>query len=303
MTSNPIIEQHVIDTGTFQNVSPRILNSGEVGFYYLNAEKLARDDGAWNKYKNDSEAMYHHTVQMTKEHPEFNEVIDILTNKAQSFMDFLQPGKYISGGQTRDWIFSAPVANRLRVPHISIYKNGRVEAITPDLEKVSSDYYRLNGAEALHIVDLLTEGSSCYRVESDGKVTGWVPSLRDLGLKANHLLAVVDRMQGGIENLSNQGIKVHSFVEVDREFLEKYSEDPERDLAYALNPKSVVVPYLQKNGALAFVDDFNPEGDRLDKANRFVERYGDALRDADKYVELVCAVHDKYGESLGELMK
>ena len=281
MVSHPIIEQEVISTKTFQNVSPRILNSGEVGFYYLNAENLARDTGVWKKHKNDSEAMYYHAIQMTKEHPEFAQIIDILTTKAKSLVDFSKPKKYISGGQTRDWIFSSPVAHQLKVPHISIYKDGKVEAITPDLEKVDANHYKLDDAEALHIVDLLTEASSCYRIE-DKQEKGWIPSLRGLGLRVNHLLAVVDRMQGGDENLFKQGVQVHSFVEVNKAFLEKYSEDPKRDLAYAANPRSVVVPYLQENGALTFIDDFNPNGDRLDKAKRFLDRYGDVLKQEKK---------------------
>ena len=32
----------------------------------------------------------------------------------------------ISGGESRDWIFSIPIAARLRVPHTMIYKDGSI---------------------------------------------------------------------------------------------------------------------------------------------------------------------------------
>ncbi len=103
--------------------------------------------------------------------------------------------------------------------------------------------------------------------------------------------------------LFKQGVQVHSFVEVNKAFLEKYSEDPKRDLAYAANPRSVVVPYLQENGALTFIDDFNPNGDRLDKAKRFLDRYGDVLKQAKRYSELDVAVQTKFKGSLTELVR
>ena len=44
MTSNPIIEKHVVQKKVFSSLNqPVILAGGELGIYYLNAEKLAEE--------------------------------------------------------------------------------------------------------------------------------------------------------------------------------------------------------------------------------------------------------------------
>jgi len=301
MGSHPTISKQLIETQGFKNVPPVILVSGEVGFYYINAEKLVRDGGVFEEHKKDSQAMFEHAVEMTREHPEFNEVIDIITQKASELVDFSTPGRFVSGGQTRDWLFSCPVAYKLRVPHISIYKDGKVEAITPDRQKVEIAYYKTEGSEALHIADLLTEASSCYRVEGN-REKGWIPSLRQKGFRISNLLAVVDRKQGGVTRLKEQGVGAYCFVEIDEEFLREHSENPERDIAYNRNPRSVVEAYLRENGALALAGNFDPNGGKLDRAKKFMERYRDVLEEGGKFEELDYAVQDKYGKSLGELV-
>ena len=85
--------------------------------YYVNAEKLCQDGGKFKEYGEDSGAMIQHAVKMMEEHPTFEEVIDILVEKVKEVK-----GDTISGGQRRDWIFSGPVAAKLDMPHISLYK-------------------------------------------------------------------------------------------------------------------------------------------------------------------------------------
>jgi len=296
MESDALISQELVETGGFKNVPPVILASGEVGFYYINTEKLSRDGGKFKDYGNDSKAMYNHAVNMTQEHPKFKAVTDRITEKAE---ELLPEVGAISGGQTRDWLFSCPVAHNLNVPHISIYKNEKMESISP-----SGTIYGIEEIDrtkkVLHIADLLTEASSCYRVEGDVE-KGWVPSLRQKGFEVNKLIAVVDRMQGGVERLKAQGVEAHCFVGIDENFLRQHSENSERDIAYNQNPRQVVEDYLRKNGAIELVGTFDPNGGKIDRAKKFLERYKGVLKQAGKYGELDSAAQDKFGESLDKL--
>src|SRR3989338_6836499 len=36
------------------------------------------------------------------------------------------PTTVITGGETKDWIFSAPVAEQMRIPHVSLHKSGHM---------------------------------------------------------------------------------------------------------------------------------------------------------------------------------
>ena len=115
---------------------------------------------------------------------------------------------YISGGERRDWFFSNIIANKLEIPHITIYK---------DLSTVVNDYTfeneldkeSIKGAKVLHIADLITEASSYIRA--------WIPAINDLGGKIMWSTVVVDRMQGGCEKLVNENIKSLSIIQIDEE--------------------------------------------------------------------------------------
>ena len=102
------------------------------------------------------------------------------------------------------------IASRLELPCVIVRKETKVYGVTgrvagADVEK---------GDEILFFDDVVSEGLS--------KIEGVKP-LQELGAIVKHLLVVVDREQGGKENLEKLGFKVHalaSISEVVRELLQ-----------------------------------------------------------------------------------
>ena len=113
---------------------------------------------------------------------------------------------YISGGERRDWFFSNMIAYILEKPHVTIYK---------DLSTVESDYKftvntpveKIEGKNFLHVADLLNQSASFTRA--------WIPAIKNLGSNIVWSIFAVDRMQGGTETLTNDGVKVHSLLQID----------------------------------------------------------------------------------------
>ena len=300
LKSNEKISKLLVETGAYSDLKePVILTSGELGIYYINTEKLCQDGGEFKKYGDNSNDMINHAVKMIKEHESFDNVIDILAEKVESLIpaDKDRDDFVISGGQRRDWLFSGPVAVKLGLPHVSLYKDGRMEFLDPAGE-IPRGFL---GYHAIHVVDLITKGSSVYR--NDGEEKGWVPILRRNKIAIGDLAAVVTRNQGGEEMLAEHNVNVYSFVSIDESFLRDHSNEPERALAYIRDPKTWSENYLKENGALTFVDAFNPDSGKLDRAGKFLEKYRGVLEEADKMKEFEENVQDKYGKPLKELVK
>jgi hypothetical protein len=155
---------------------------------------------------------------------------------------------------------------------------------------------------ALQVVDLLTEGSSVYRQEYLIE-RGWVPELRKKGAIVKDLFAVVSRKQGAEEMLKKHNVNVHSFVSIDEEFIKNYSKQPNVALDYIKNPGQWSENYLRNNSPLIFLDDFNPEGKKFDRAKKFLGRYEKTLQKTSGFYELDKAVQKKYRKSLDEIAR
>src|SRR3989344_1798195 len=84
----------------------------------------------------------------------------------------------ISGGESRDWIFSNPAAYELGKPHLTIYK---------DKKMIGAD---VKGKRVIHVADLNNEGSSPRDI--------WVPAIRDADGKIEDIFFFVDRMEDGV---------------------------------------------------------------------------------------------------------
>jgi hypothetical protein len=303
--NNPRISELLVETKAYRDLEePVILTSGQLGIYYINTERLVQDNGEYEKYGDSSQAMIAHAIKMTQEHPTFDEVIQILVNDAKRLLPDL--GKRpcaISGGQRRDWLFSGPVAKRLDIPHLSLFKSGSIEIITPDGKSYHYTDVQDKGYEALHIADLLTEASSCYRTE-EGSEEGWIPMLRELNVTITNLLAVVTRKQGGEENLARQDIQANSEVAIDRFFLREHSKNPSRAESYSINPDAWTTDYLHQYGALALVDTFDPNAGKIERAMKFLNRYKYVLKHiAGRFEELDKEVQSKFGISLESLVQ
>lgn len=300
MAGNHFVAEQLVKTSGFQDVPPTLLAAGEIGIYYCNSEKVVGDGGFFKEFENNAQGMWHHAVGMMDKNPDFRKIIEILAEEAARHIHKDARIHAISGGQTRDWLFSAPVAHLLRLPHLSLYKPA---AGQPDrIEAIDSDGTPSNSivSAALHIVDLITEGSSCYHKEADGSATGWIPMLRRKGIGITDLLAVVTRYQGGEENLANVGVKVHPMVGIDEEFLKQHSQNPEA-VRYFRDPEKWGKNFLRKKGAKPFARFFDPSGGKQDRARRFIERYGEHLVDVRKFVALDNLVKDHYGLSICEV--
>ncbi|MCX6709132.1 MAG: orotidine 5'-phosphate decarboxylase [Candidatus Woesearchaeota archaeon] len=313
MAGNQFIAEQLVKTTGFQDVDPTLLASGELGIYYCNSEKVVGDGGSFKDYGENAGGMWHHAVSMMDKNPDFRKIIEILAEEASRILPkepfSLSPRKgqsTISGGQTRDWLFSAPVAHLLKLPHISLYKQvagqpDRVEVHKSDGTPIPNFFRSAEGPFAnLHIVDLITEGSSCYHKEADGRETGWIPMLRNLGVDTTDLVAVVTRYQNGEQNLANVGVKVHPMVGIDEEFLREHSQNPEA-VRYFRDPEKWGKNFLRKRGAKMFARFFDPSGGKQDRAKRFVERYGKHLVDVNKFNALDEVVKTHYGLSICEI--
>ena len=102
----------------------------------------------------------------------------------------------IAGGETRDWMFSFPLADRLEKRHMMIYKDGKVRGAK-----------NLDGAKVLHVADLNNEGSSPREQ--------WVPAIREAEGEINHILFYVDRLEGGNRVMEEMGLERHVVVPLD----------------------------------------------------------------------------------------
>ncbi len=117
----------------------------------------------------------------------------------ESFARFVEseiPGfDAISGGETRDWDFSNPLAVALRKPHVKLYK---------EREPLGA---AMKGKSILHVSDLNNEGSSVRDF--------WMPAIEKHGGRMIGLVSFVDRMEDGFFMLRELGLPVMSIVPLD----------------------------------------------------------------------------------------
>lgn len=196
----------------------------------------------------------------------FRGVMDILVEKAGTLeCDF------ISGGERRDFFFSILVANRLKKPHVSIFKDGTM--VLSDFEFQSAAIPAkgaLTGQIALHIADLVTEASSYLRA--------WIPAVESLGAAMNDTIVLVDRDQGGKEALAQKGVLLHSFAVIHEELFatalkDGYINKSQYDsiLQFIENPHKYMISFIRSH------TDFLAEqlalgGKAKERAQLFIEK-------------------------------
>ena len=137
----------------------------------------------------------------------YAQLIDLLCDAARK-MD----ADFISGGERRDFFFSMPVARKLDLGHLSIFKD--LSTVYTDANGVSmpSEEANLAGKRSIHIADLITVASSYVRA--------WIPAVEALGAKIAYSLAVVDRDQGGSRILAEAGCPLTTLVVIKPELFE-----------------------------------------------------------------------------------
>ena len=139
-------------------------------------------------------------------------------------------GPFYIGGERRDFFFSMPVARKLGLGHLSIFKD--LSSVYTDANGVSmpAEQASLSGKRSVHIADLVTVASSYIRA--------WIPAVEGLGAKIACSLAVVDRDQGGSKILADAGCPLTTLVVIKPELFEtahKMGRITDKQLALVLH--------------------------------------------------------------------
>jgi orotate phosphoribosyltransferase len=93
------------------------------------------------------------------------------------------------------------IACRVDLPCVIVRKEAKAYGVTGRIAGADVD----KGDNILFFDDVISEGLS--------KIEGVKP-LQELGANVQHMLVVVNREQGGKENLEKQGFKVHALAEI-----------------------------------------------------------------------------------------
>ena len=140
--------------------------------------------------------IYHYVIDQLKDYIEKNIGLDNF--------------EYISGGERRDWFFSNILAYLLKKPHITVFKD--VTALKSNYDfSTTVETADLQGAKVLHVADMITIASSYTKM--------WVPAIEKLNGKVENSMVIIDRNQGGKDNLAKIGVKSHAIVIVDKDLL------------------------------------------------------------------------------------
>jgi len=246
----------LFQTGAFRvcpEGKPFWYTSGTIGPYYINTHFL---------YGSEKKALkLLETIDVLKqdksgcplkllEHIESNYLEDeIYKGLIDSMLEFIKNNirleeiDYISGGERRDWFFSLIIAKLLGKPHITLYKDLSA-VITENGESAVQE--TIDGANVLHIADLITEASSYERA--------WIPAIRNLCGQITHSVVVVDRMQGGGEFLRENNIASFAMVSIDNSFFSRALDmklitrgQYDMLLEYAKNPRDSMKAFLENN--------------------------------------------------------
>ena len=194
--------------------------SGKLGPFYINTQFLYGSEAAANSLLKTIEeacageklAFYDKvwadiSAQLAS-CPIYAQLIDLLTEAAAKLdVDF------VSDGERRDFFFSMPVARKLGLGHLSIFKD--LSCVYTDKDGVSMDAAQagLAGKKSVHIADLITVASSYIRA--------WIPAVESLGARIAYSLAVVDRDQGGSDILAKAGCPLTTLVTIKPELFEQ----------------------------------------------------------------------------------
>lgn len=165
--------RNLIKTGAFRFIDEATpwfpYTSGQIGPYYVQSISVEKDG-----------AGYAHAVQS---------LIDLIKSEIDSF-------DVISGGETRDWDFSNPVAVLLKKPHAKMYKDGRL---------IGAD---VKGKKVLHVADLNNEGSSVRDY--------WKPIVERNNGALIAVLSFVDRLEDGFWLFKKMALPCYSVVPLDK---------------------------------------------------------------------------------------
>ncbi|NLV35139.1 MAG: orotate phosphoribosyltransferase [Clostridiaceae bacterium] len=172
----------------------------------------------------------------------FKGLIDSMLEFVGNNID-LESITYISGGERRDWYFSLILAKKLDKPHITIYKDLST-VITQDGQTDAA--ISINGANVLHIADLITEASSYERA--------WIPAIKNICGQLKCSVVVIDRLQGGGELLEKNDVCSFALTSIDRKFFRSALDmelinkgQYDMLLKYIANPRESMKAFLKEH--------------------------------------------------------
>lgn len=211
-----LFETHAFKVAEENN--PFWYTSGKIGPYFINADYLygSEEDSKNllafidNELENESKTdIPEHIFKKVLNHYETNEIYKYVIDEMKSYIKKninIDEIDYISGGERRDWYFSNMMAYLLQKPHVTIYKDLTTIESTPNFSE-SKPVSEIKGKKFLHLADLLNQSASFTRA--------WIPAIKNLGSNIVWSIFAVDRMQGGTETLTNDGVKVLSLLQID----------------------------------------------------------------------------------------
>ncbi len=193
--------------------------SGLIGTYYINghylfggketADSLLETINKIAKGNLDIlPLIYSKTVRQYKSEPIYRDIIDASVKLIKKHIDISQIS-YISGGERRDWFFHSIIGDILDKPVLYILKDLSVYSVT---ETTAKKVESIDGSKILHIADLITVASSYTR--------SWIPSIKRIGGNITHSVNIVDRLQGGGNILSENGISNFSLFRINKHLFE-----------------------------------------------------------------------------------
>lgn len=211
-----LFETHAFKVAEENN--PFWYTSGKIGPYFINADYLygSEEDSKEllafidNELENeDKKDIPEHIFEKVLNHYKSNEIYRYVIDEMKSYIEKninVDEIDYISGGERRDWYFSNIMAYLLNKPHITIYKDLTTIESKSDFSE-SKIVSEIKGKKFLHLADLLNQSASFTRA--------WIPAIKNLGSNIVWSIFAVDRMQGGTETLTNDGVKVLSLLQID----------------------------------------------------------------------------------------
>lgn len=195
--------------------NPFWYTSNKIGPYYINTHFLFGNeekansllkfiDNAVTEKETCSEKLLTLTLDNYESDPIYKNLIDNMISYIHDFIG-TDTFEYVSGGERRDWFFSLIIAYKLEKPHLTLFKDLSQAVYLP--ETVNHDICTSQTPRMLHIADIITEASSYTRA--------WIPAVRNFGGTITKSLVVIDRLQGGKENLNANGVESHALANAD----------------------------------------------------------------------------------------
>jgi orotate phosphoribosyltransferase len=164
----------------------------------LKKHKQPQFSNSWFPYTSGQIGPYYiQSVDVEKDGEDYHTAILSLTELV--FLTIGNDFDVVSGGESRDWDFSNPVAYELCRPHAKLYK---------DFEKNKPLGADMKDKRIIHVADLQNEGSSIEH--------SWFPQIKKAGGRLVHAFFYVDRLEDGVEVMKRLGIPSDSVVPLDK---------------------------------------------------------------------------------------